>query len=295
MFLNFCRDIDCVAVPVSRVNLCRFAAYLARKLNYTTVQQYLNVVRIIHLENGYENPLTGNFRLQAITQGIKRTKGNEPHYRLPLSPEDLLKIYSHLDLHRIVDLQFWCAVLACFFGVLRMSSVSTDSGTQGNEDCCERILCRRDLLITQKGCVLTIHHSKTNQFQERRHTVVLPVIRDNPLCPTSAFVKFLSVAGDVPVYAALLAYQSPHGLVPLTRDKFTRRMQAMFLRLGLSSADYGTHSLRRGGATWLMACGVPLHTIRVLGDWKSDCIFRYLKPSISQRFKIIDNVTTYLS
>ena len=50
------------------------------------IQQYLKVVRILHLENGFDNPLTNNFHPNSVLLGIKRKKGNYAHFKHPLSP-----------------------------------------------------------------------------------------------------------------------------------------------------------------------------------------------------------------
>ena len=69
-----------------------------------------------------------------------------------------------------------------------------------------------------------------------------------------------------------------------------RRLQLLLARIGLDAKEYGTHSLRRGGATFLMLCGVPLHTIKAIGDWHSDCVTRYLKPNPSSKLSVLHYV-----
>ena len=278
-------------MPISAADLCRYAAYLGRSHCFSTVQQYLNVVRILHLENGHRNPLAENFKLHSILLGIKRKKGNISHFKQPLSPQELLEMHGRMNLNSVMDLQIWCAMVTCFFGVLRISAVTVRLKTQWDKD---NIVRRKDLCFTPKGCTLDLRHSKTNQFHERRQTVVLPLIRDHPLCPTTNLLRFISVAGQVPEEYPLLTYKCAQGFMPLTQDTVRRRMQSLLMSMGLSGEQYGTHSLRRGAATWLMVCGVPLHIIKALGDWKSDCIFKYLKPDLLHKFKIINDVASYL-
>jgi len=54
-------------------------------------------------------------------------------------------------------------------------------------------------------------------------------------------------------------------------------------QVGLNTSDYGTHSFRRGGASFALEAGIPLDTIALLGDWKSDSLFLYLHMPLSQR------------
>lgn len=49
-------------------------SYLSRKLCFTSVRQYLNVVRILHVEAGMPNPLEGNWYVSSILKGVRRVK-----------------------------------------------------------------------------------------------------------------------------------------------------------------------------------------------------------------------------
>lgn len=270
---------------MSQNNLCRYAAYLGRSRSYATVQEYLNVIRIMHLERGYENPLN-DFHLQSVLKGIKRCKGNTPNYKLALLPEQLVSMHALLNLSAPENLQLWCALLLCFFGLLRISAVCVKAKTSWDAT---KILCRRDLTVSPRGCILQQKHSKTNQFCERTHPVILPYARGHTLCPSSALLSFIGCAGQVPPDAPLLARRSATGLEALTEATVRRRLHDLLSRLGLSAEEYGTHSLRRGGATWLLSCGVPLQTIKSIGDWRSDCVQKYLKPSVTKKVTVLEN------
>lgn len=266
--------------------MCRYAAYLARSRCFTTVQEYLNVVRILHLEQGHANPLA-DFQLSSVLQGIKRQKGNRPNYKLPICTDHLKMIKRRLDLHNVYDSQLWCALLVCFYGLLRISAVSL---TSTHSDV-THVLCRQDLHVTSQGCTLQLKHSKNNQFHERVHTVVLPHIKDHPLCPTAALLGFLSIAGKVPQEQPLLTVERGGKLVSLMQGSVRRRLTSVLSQIGLPAKEYGTHSLRRGGATWLMNSGASLEEIKSVGDWRSDCVHKYLKPNASEKLKTLNRVT----
>ena len=50
-YLDFCTKIGIAPVPISQTDLGRYIAYLSRKLTFSSVRQYLNIVRLLHLEN----------------------------------------------------------------------------------------------------------------------------------------------------------------------------------------------------------------------------------------------------
>lgn len=151
IFLQFCREVGCTPLPVSTNDLCRYAAYLGRTRSFTTIRDYLNVVRVLHLDRGFSNPLADNFQLQTVMNGIRRTKGCVPKYKLPITTDHLWKICSQLNLRAVEDVQIWGALLVCFFGVLRISAVTVKSGTTWDP---AKTLLRKDLTITPKGLSL---------------------------------------------------------------------------------------------------------------------------------------------
>ena len=47
--------------------------------------------------------------------------------------------------------------------------------------------------------------------------------------------------------------------------------------------NFSTHSLLRGGTTAMRSAGVPLSHIKERGQWVSDCVFKYIKPTVSEK------------
>jgi hypothetical protein len=40
----------------------------------------------------------------------------------------------------------------------------------------------------------------------------------------------------------------------------------------------------------MLNAGIPLHLIKILGDWKSDCVLQYLRPSPSDRLTMLNQI-----
>ena len=117
---------------------------------------------------------------------------------------------------------------------------------------------------------------------------MLPRHPDNSLCPTTALLTFLHRAGDLPPSAPALAYIGAHGKLHVLTPPMARQgLKRIFRALGLPAEHYSTHSLRRSGATHLLASGVPVELIKIIGDWKSDCIFKYLTPNPSTKLNLL--------
>ncbi len=250
LYLEFCRAIKVSPVPACSQTICRYAAYLGRTRAFTTVQQYLNIIRILHIELGFDNPLHNNWPLKSLLKGMRRGKGNQQQYKLPITPHDLRRIHSQLHMQQPADSLLWAGILTCFFGLLRVSNVSVHPGKS------PKTLLWSQMSVTPNGVVLSVTASKTIQNQERCLPVTLPYIPGNPLCPTAALLQLLSYLGtgspsaisSSPIFSVI----SRTGRIDLTPAYIRRRLQSLLANQGLTPSDYGTHSLRRGGATWLI-------------------------------------------
>ena len=84
--------------------------------------------------------------------------------------------------------------------------------------------------------------------------------------------------------APLFTCPSQAGPVVFTYSMFISRLKTCLGRAGVDPYNYAGHSLRRGGASFALACNVPGDLIKLQGDWKSDCYQRYLDPDIQTNF-----------
>ena len=69
-----------------------------------------------------------------------------------------------------------------------------------------------------------------------------------------------------------MTYKMYHGMLKL-----------FAARAGLGECDFTSHSLRRGGCTYLAMAGATIEEIKFRGDWASETVYRYLKTPLQQR------------
>ncbi|XP_013384268.1 uncharacterized protein LOC106154462 [Lingula anatina] len=147
-FVSFCERIGVPSVPASNNTIARYVAFLARDKSFKTVQQYVNIIRILHLDKEYPNPLNSNWTITSLLKGVKRSKGDTTASKLPLLPAHLLKIHSTLNFSQPQDCRFWAALLTGFFGLLRVSNLTCT----GQEDC--KSIRRCDVRFHKSGTVI---------------------------------------------------------------------------------------------------------------------------------------------
>ena len=215
---------------------------------------------------------------------MKRAKAADPQHKLPIGPSQLLQIHANLQLDSIKDKQFWATITMCFFGLLRIGNATASHKTDWDQD---KILKRSNITLTKKGYIVELTWTKTIQYKERKLQVAVPYLGEHPLCPTSALMSFWAQADHckLPEHSPALGYLNFSGhMQVLTQADVRLRIATLMDLLGYVSNQYGTHSLRRGGATFLLLSGVPVEVIKSIGDWKSDCVLKYLTPDIQAKF-----------
>ena len=76
-FINFCYQLGKIHLsgspcPVEEWTLCLFATFLANSMHHSSIKVYLSAVRALHIEQGFDDPLTNCLQLQSVLCGIKR-------------------------------------------------------------------------------------------------------------------------------------------------------------------------------------------------------------------------------
>ena len=107
-YFDFSGEICIPPVPLSQVDLGRYIAFLSRRLTFSSIRQYLNVVRLLHLEVGMSNPLESNWYVSSILKGVKRVKGNSVSQKLPFTIDILTSVGLDGPIHLYGLLQ-WIA------------------------------------------------------------------------------------------------------------------------------------------------------------------------------------------
>lgn len=289
-YLKFCKAMGYCAIPATTTTLCRYAVLLSRTLKYNSIKQYLNIIRILHLEWGLPNPLETNYRLSGVLQGIKRALGDRVSRKIPLTPAHLLLILKKLDLECPTQCNIWAFALVMFFGMLRRANVLSSNQISFDPS---KHLRRRDLLFFPWGIKLVIRWSKTIQFKQR--TLELPMIRipNHPLCPVQAVtLAFKQTSGASPDGPAFMTRENK----PLKATTFIATIQKALSAHGVDTTSVSGHSFRRGGASWAFQAGLSIDSIRQIGDWKSNCYTKYIFDSeqslISAMRTVVSNLPT---
>ena len=77
-YRQFCSLIGFDPVPASVTTVARYIVFLSSTKTVGTVQQYINIIRLLHLESGSQNPMQDDWLITSLLKGVKRIKGFGP-------------------------------------------------------------------------------------------------------------------------------------------------------------------------------------------------------------------------
>lgn len=292
-YLRFCLYFSKTPVPASRETILCYIVFLARSLSTSSIPSYMNIVRLMHLEAGFKNPLE-NWELSMIHKGIQRKLGKPQQQKLPITPDILLMLRSTLNLDQSKDRTFWCACIIGFLGFFRKSTLLPKCHSSRNES-----LLLRDININEDGNLLfvTVRHTKTIQFGQRVLTIPFCKSQDSLLCPVQALISMLAsikhvkTIVDQPLFSFIDRELKLHYF---NHSEFVKQLKQCLCKCGLDQKLYSGHSFRRGGCTYAFSLGVSPLLIKLRGDWRSNVYERYVTVTNDQQNEVAKVLSTSL-
>ena len=116
------------------------------------------------------------------------------------------------------------------------------------------------------------------------------------ICPVWAIDHAFSFTQDSPANSQAFCWIHPihTSLQAFTYNLFLNKLCDALNASGLPGKEYGTHSFRRGGASYAFQAGIPLKLIKILGDWKSNAVLLYLTVPLNIRIKASQQISQHV-
>ena len=277
-FLYFTLYFFLPILPTSVDTLVCFLEFMSITSSYEHLKHLLFSVKFLH--EAYDLPFPVNsFSLDTTLQGLKRKLAKVSFQVLPITPSILRSIFSLLDLQKNEDLALWCSFLVSFYGLLRKKNTVPENHNFETRKVLTRQNFRIDLVDYK--VYIYVGFSKTNQFGQRDLVLPIPGNQD-PALDLVRHLHDLFTRVTCPPTSPAFTY-GPGTFI--TYSKFTRRLKNLLTAAGYCADQYSGHSFRRGGASFLHACGGTALQVQSAGDWSSSCFTRYLFLSTQGRLE----------
>ena len=229
---------------------------------------------MLHIENHLADPTKDAPLLHYLCTAIRRSQGDRPPRRLPITITLLrhlkanLSVLPHLGRHD--KRLYWAAFSLAFYGFLRVSEFTPPFSRHFNS----RVhLLRRDVTIHPGHLELRIKRSKTDQF--RQSATVIVGATESSTCPVRAMTRFLRGTTGHSSRPLFTLHDGSY----LTRSKVSRMTKHLLSAAGVDTTRFSSHSFRIGAATAAAAAGLPETLIQALGRWRSSAYKTYVRSS----------------
>ena len=265
-YASFCSVLGVPLVPAQPHLVALYCVLLSRTLRYGSIPQYLNIISLLHKSLDIPSPLS-SFVVKSTLRGIKNSIGHESSIKLPVKPYMLYNILQNLNLNNINDACTWMTCIIMFYGLLRKSNLI------GNHK-----ILRKDCKILDDSIQLIIRSSKTRiKNSDPPRTLTLPRLKGHSLCPVAAIMNYFRLSVDLPLSAPLCSIPALSPQLKHTVLSYKSITNAVKKAVPPEDSEsYSSHSFRRGGASYMYSIGMSLETIRIMGDWKSNCYQKYI-------------------
>jgi hypothetical protein len=273
--------------PCERV-VVWYAVFLSRSCNPRVVSTYLSGLRYHLQAAGLLAPAAWAswLHLPRVLKGMKRLCGTPVTRKLAITPV-MLAAMARAVPSTADSLCLWCAILVCFYAFLRKSHVCVG----GSALLVPHLLLQRQHVVIDPvayAIVVTVHFTKSAQYNSGAHTIVIKGVRGGVLDPVVWLQRYFALVPAPASGPCFVVPDKANGLRPLQYRELVSGLKQWLQLAGHDPSQFSGHSLRRGGATAAFQAGADPLFIRLQGGWSSDAWLLYvgLSPVQKQRVSV---------
>jgi integrase len=263
--------------PESAVGLCAFMrdALVGRKLARSTLVGVIPAA----VENLFKYEVDSPARDADGVALLKHTKRTismltpKPKPKLPILRRQLEEM-AGICQDELLEVRDMFMLLLMFVGFLRESEAVGLMHT----DVWVEVIAETG----QEALYVVVRKSKTDQLSENA-TIVIGGCPGNRLCPVAWYRLYWGKRLDSLFLFHKLARPKGGKLANGTPNHTVKRWLE---KINVKPAGYGSHSLRRGGATAAAKAKVQMHVIKRHGRWASDAVYLYIVDGIEEQLGV---------
>ena len=255
--------------------------------SWSTASNKLTAVRSYHLRHFNVDLSQGFHKLEALSRALGKEAARTKKKKRPVRLSMLRVIRSRLTLDFFEDALAWAAVSVAFFAMLRVGQYAGPRTKRTLRDADIQLMCG-DEVIAWETCsdqdlarvtevMASLRESKTDTCGDG--DVRFLGATSGNLCPVKAICSLVRARRQFGIAfepeRPFLRRQAGGKPAVFAYGEVAKLLKAAAVLEGHDPQDYGTHSLRSGGASALYAAGVAFEVIKKLGGWRSDCVLGY--------------------
>ena len=106
-------------VPADSTLICRYIVHLSDKLKYVSIVNYISAVMVLHKLLGFVPTFRSDNLVQCTLLGLHRYLGDPQPNRPTMEVDDLLRLYSYVNLDEKNERAMWACLVFSFRTLLR--------------------------------------------------------------------------------------------------------------------------------------------------------------------------------
>ena len=278
-FNNFVISLDRKpALWEDRVTL--FIAYLVEKgMQSVTIKSYVSAIKKTLTMDGYN----WDDKLVLVRSLVRacRIVNDTVTTRLPIQCSLLEVLLFELQRYFTSKKQGYLEILyqtmfaICYYGMMRIGEVTRSPHVLK--------ACNVHLATNKDKLLLILHSSKTHDEGSRPQKIKITSNRKEKtgnyahqhFCPFKLMRKYMELRGGYrDTKEQFFVFRD---LSPVTPQQARLILNTMIQHLNLNSRLYGMHSFRIGRTTDLTKFNYSIEEIKVMGRWRSNVVFKYIR------------------
>ena len=288
-FKNWAKDYNEINIlPAKPTYVALYLSHLSRiSVTHSPVSLGFYAISWAHKTAGFEVP-TSHQLVRMVRESAIRNLGHGQNKKQPIEAKDIRAIVDKFGKEdcNLMELRTVTICMLCFAGFLRFDEVSN--------------LRFSDIEFEESFFRLFIEKSKTDICRTGSWVYIAKTY--TLACPYTILKRYLNLAkfkqnSEKFLFRAVSFYKSVNkhrlrpGNKPITYTCARELILQMFKEIGLNEKDFGTHSLRAGGATAAANNFVCDRLFKKHGRWKSErAKDGYVKEGIDQLLSVSLNL-----
>ena len=290
-YLGIWRQLNRFVISLdSRMNLswedktALFGAHLVENgVQSTTLKSYFSAIKFILKQDGYQWD-DGKMLLSSLIKGCKR--GNDSlKIRLPIQNRlvemllfEVERYYGGERNQHYLEALYKAMICLAYYGMMRVGEITNGDHTLKAPNI--------HLGHNKDKILIVLYTSKKHGKESRPQRIKISAIENEnaakPMtkaffCPCKTVNAFMEIRGDyIEDDEQFFIFRDGSPVLP---GQFRNMLRLLLKRLGLNSALYDVHSFRAGRTVDLYKFGYSIERIKVIGRWRSNAIYNYLKLS----------------
>ena len=302
-FDEFADLMNIVQLPPSPEEVTRWASWLmlTKCTRESSLRQYLSALKVHFNQLNMWVPAPREYGpLGAVVDGAKRCFPGPIRRSLPITVPILHNLINTRpppqadDRQKLVLQILKDCMLILFFSMLRSSSLFPP--TAGEADG-ERNLVWERVRFTEFGAVITVTLSKTSQFGQKAHRVVLKQKPGSVFCPVAALHRLREMRG-LPAHTLRdHVFQLPTpggGWAVLTKTTVNKWFKGRIKAMGLPDDRYMLHAFRHGAIALALSEEPNIAMVKLQSNHLSESVWVYSQVDVNRRLSVASKMVDAL-